>query len=70
MASVWVTDEKIVCHCLRISEREIGEAVANGTIESVRCVINETGAGSGCTACHAAIKGLLAGPCQSFSSPT
>lgn len=57
--SVADCSETILCHCLRVSESTIADAVAICGLTSIREVCRETGAGSGCTACHARIMQLL-----------
>ncbi|MFQ5733382.1 MAG: (2Fe-2S)-binding protein [Planctomycetaceae bacterium] len=59
----------IVCHCLHITRDEIEESIETASVGSLMCVIRETGAGSGCTACHCTIRSLLeaaghSAPCQ------
>jgi len=51
--------ETIICHCLGISESTVADAVAVCGLASVKDVCRETGAGSGCTACHARLRELL-----------
>jgi NAD(P)H-nitrite reductase large subunit len=51
--------ETIICHCLEVSESTVADAVAICGLLSIKEVCRETGAGSGCTACHARIKELL-----------
>jgi len=51
--------ESIVCHCLGISEGVVADAIAVCGLASVKDVCHETGAGSGCTACHARLRELL-----------
>lgn len=51
---------EIVCHCLRVSRTEINEAIESGEVQTVRCVMRKTSAGSGCTACHCTIRRMLA----------
>jgi NifU-like protein len=51
--------ETIVCHCLEVSESTVADAVAIYGLRTIKDVCRETGAGSGCTACHARIKELL-----------
>ena len=55
------TADPIVCRCLGITEAEIKTA-ADVSVETptVRCIMQMTGAGSGCTACHRRIRQLLA----------
>jgi NifU-like protein len=52
-------NESIVCHCLEISESTVADAIAVCGLSSVREICRETGAGGGCTACHARLKALL-----------
>lgn len=54
-----VTDE-VVCHCLQIRRSDIKTAADMLKSPTVRCIIKSTDAGSGCTACHARIRRLLA----------
>ena len=62
--------DRIVCQCLRVSESDVRAAIQAGDVDSVKRIMDHTGAGTGCTACHAAIKRLLAGQCPaSGSSP-
>ena len=51
--------ESIVCHCLGVSESTVADAVAICGLATVKDVCRETGAGSGCTACHARLRELL-----------
>ena len=64
--------DRIVCHCLNVRESEILGAIAAGRIECLRSAMQQTAAGTGCTACHGAVRKLLAQelPDQSPSSPT
>jgi bacterioferritin-associated ferredoxin len=49
-----------VCHCLRVEEDEIRDAIDDGELQTVRQVTASCGAGGGCTACHRHIKRYLA----------
>lgn len=51
---------EIVCHCLRVSRTEINEAIDAGEVQTVKCVMRKTRAGSGCMACHCTIRRMLA----------
>jgi len=51
--------ETIICRCLGISETTVADAVAICGLMTVREVCRETGAGGGCTACHARLRELL-----------
>jgi len=71
MISASCSTDRIVCHCLRVTESQIQDSVARGEAESIRQVIERTGAGSGCTACQRAIRSLLGeAQCPAGSSPT
>ncbi len=47
-----------VCHCLKVTEEMVLEAVACGA-ESVAELRRQTGAGDGCTACHRRLNDLI-----------
>ena len=51
--------ERIICRCLRISERQLADAASTGMVCTLRDAISKTGAGAGCTACHRRIKQFL-----------
>jgi bacterioferritin-associated ferredoxin len=51
--------ETIVCHCLQVSESTLADAIAICGASTVKEVCRETGAGGGCTACHARLRELL-----------
>jgi NAD(P)H-nitrite reductase large subunit len=57
--------ESIVCRCLEISETTVADAIAVCGLSTVREICRETGAGGGCTACHARLKELLRKTSQS-----
>jgi bacterioferritin-associated ferredoxin len=68
------TTDRIVCHCLAITESQIRRAVEVGGSQCLRDVMAQTAAGTGCTACHARIRQHLNAasaeqPVQSESSP-
>ena len=48
--------DPVVCHCLHVTEMEIRGAVSTGAVNSLRDVMDCTGAGTGCTACHLRIR--------------
>jgi bacterioferritin-associated ferredoxin len=54
-------EHRLVCHCFRVSEAVIRNAIDILGSSSVREVSAQTGAGAGCTACHCRIKRMLAG---------
>jgi bacterioferritin-associated ferredoxin len=45
-----------VCHCLKVTEEALLEVLRSGSIRSVRELREQTGAGDGCTACHARLR--------------
>jgi NAD(P)H-nitrite reductase large subunit len=54
-----VATDRVICHCLQVKESQIVDTIAVTGAESVRDVIQYTGAGAGCTACHCRIRELL-----------
>lgn len=50
---------KLVCRCLKVTEQTLVDAIDGLGLTSLREVINHTGAGDGCTACHRRLKGYL-----------
>jgi len=59
MATVTEVGEKTICHCLQVGECEIRAAVDCRDLQNVREVMDVTTAGTGCTACHCAIRRIL-----------
>ena len=59
---------RYVCHCLKITEEEVVEAVAVLGLSTVSEVRRHTGAGDGCTACHQRLRLLVVACTQSSSS--
>lgn len=51
--------ERFVCHCLQITEEAVVKAVTRMALATVHDVRAHTGAGDGCTSCHARIRDLL-----------
>ncbi|RMG35027.1 MAG: (2Fe-2S)-binding protein [Planctomycetota bacterium] len=58
--SVHADDDRILCHCLRVTYGEVSAAIAAHGCRTVRGVMKKTMAGGGCTACHRRIRQLLA----------
>jgi bacterioferritin-associated ferredoxin len=50
---------QVVCYCLGITESAVIEAVCNREIETLCDLRRHTGAGDGCTSCHARLRSLL-----------
>jgi bacterioferritin-associated ferredoxin len=59
MATVTDLTDRMICHCLQIRESDVRAAVECGAVQSIRDVMNATTAGTGCTACHCAIRQIL-----------
>jgi NAD(P)H-nitrite reductase large subunit len=59
MSHAAVATDTVMCHCLQVKESQIVDAIAITGAETVRDVIQHTGAGAGCTACHCRIRELL-----------
>ncbi len=55
-----IIDCTIVCRCLKVTAGEVQEALERTDISTVREVARQTGAGSGCMACHCTLKKLIA----------
>jgi len=54
-----LADERVVCHCLSVTAGDIRLASEAGEVETLRAVMDETRAGTGCTCCHPMIRRLL-----------
>jgi bacterioferritin-associated ferredoxin len=59
--------DQMVCHCLQVTESSLQEAMQRCPLESLRDIANETGAGTGCTACHRRLRRFLSGDHSSNS---
>ena len=59
MSHAAVDADRVICHCLQVKESQIVDAIAVTGAGSVREVIQHTGAGAGCTACHCRILEML-----------
>jgi len=51
--------DRLVCHCLQVTEAELRDAIARCQLQTIREVACATGAGDGCTACHRLIQQYL-----------
>lgn len=51
--------DRIVCHCLKVTEESISGAIQSLSLRTVKQVTTITGAGDGCTCCHQQIRELL-----------
>lgn len=52
--------QRMVCHCLQVSEASIDAAAAKAPFQSIKDISCRTGAGDGCTACHRRLISYLA----------
>jgi len=50
---------RVVCRCLRVTEDELVDALSTRPIRNLRDICQHTGAGEGCTACHAELEQYL-----------
>jgi bacterioferritin-associated ferredoxin len=48
--------ERVVCRCLDVTETALLELLTTRDVRTIKEVRRFTGAGDGCTACHAEIK--------------
>ena len=51
--------DRIVCECLKVSEKQVVACLRDGRACCLREIAACTGAGGGCTACHPALEALL-----------
>ncbi|MEO1993697.1 MAG: (2Fe-2S)-binding protein [Planctomycetaceae bacterium] len=59
MSTASIASEASLCHCLAVSEQTVRAVIAFGGCQSLCDVMQRTGAGQGCTACHHRICRLL-----------
>jgi bacterioferritin-associated ferredoxin len=50
---------RVVCHCLNVTEDNVIEAITTLALRTVKDIQKHTGAGDGCTACHARLRAFL-----------
>jgi len=50
---------RVVCRCLQVTEDEVATTIAALGLQTVKEVRQATGAGDGCTCCHAEIRKQL-----------
>jgi bacterioferritin-associated ferredoxin len=48
-----------LCHCLRVTEQDVRDAVEAGVVNEVRDAMQQTGAGTGCMACRCALRDVI-----------
>ena len=51
--------DKVVCRCLNVSEAQVIQMIARLELRTVRDLTKMTGAGDGCTCCHAKLEEYL-----------
>ena len=51
--------ERVICHCLQVTESKLCDAQAQCPFTCLRDVAIATGAGTGCTACHRHLRKFL-----------
>jgi bacterioferritin-associated ferredoxin len=62
--------ERLVCHCLGVTEEELVCALTTLNIRTVKEIRELTGAGNGCTACTNVLRGYLQMvPAQASAEP-
>lgn len=44
--------QRMICHCLQVSEASLDSAAGKAPFQSVKDITCRTGAGDGCTSCH------------------
>jgi len=54
-------EDRVLCHCESVTESTVRGAVESGDATSLKTVVECTGAGSGCRACHCRIHRVLMG---------
>jgi bacterioferritin-associated ferredoxin len=62
--------ETILCHCLGVTETDVRIAISSGSVQSLKCLMNGTGAGTGCTACIRRLSALISEEGCPQSSPS
>ena len=53
------TDEKIICECFGVTDKEIEKAIRENNLTTVEEVTNYTKAGGGCGGCHEDIQAII-----------
>ena len=51
--------DKIICRCLQVTEAQVVRMIERLELRTVRDLRKYTGAGDGCTCCHAQLEGIL-----------
>ena len=56
---VLLEQDTLLCRCLQVSESALADAIERCPLSNLQDVARETGAGSGCTACHRMLRRFL-----------
>jgi bacterioferritin-associated ferredoxin len=51
--------DRVVCHCLNVTEDQIISAIANQDSRTLRDIRRQTSAGDGCTCCHKDVQEII-----------
>lgn len=51
--------DQMICYCLGIRESQVVSAIESHEADHLKAVMNCSGAGTGCTACHKRIQAVL-----------
>ena len=51
--------ERFLCHCLAVTEEVVTASIARFALATIEDIRRHTGAGEGCTSCHARIRAIL-----------
>jgi NAD(P)H-nitrite reductase large subunit len=52
-------EDKIICHCMDVSEHEIVDAIKNKEAQTVQDIMDITGAGTACGSCIGDLEDIL-----------
>ena len=63
-----VLQDTLVCRCLQVMESDLLDVMDRCPVSNLQDVANQTGAGSGCTACHRLLRKYLAARAQGQSA--
>ncbi len=63
------TTSPVLCECLQITEAQVRGAAVDHNPHTLKELIRCSGAGKGCTACHPALREILAERGAAFTQP-
>lgn len=55
----FIQQDQMICYCLGLRESQVAAAIEAHGCDHLKAVMNCSGAGTGCTACHRRIQGVL-----------